>query len=98
MKTQLHLNHYRKGVVCLDHNAIYESISLASKLTGCNKKSIIHVCKGRRNACYDNLQVKRRWMYLKDYVELYGIEKTLQLNFYDYVDLMEVVTNEKSLV
>ena len=57
MKTQIHLNHYRKGVVCLDHKAIYESISLASKLTGCNKKSIIHVCKGRRRACYDNLQV-----------------------------------------
>lgn len=85
-------------VVCLDYHKVYEGIALASELTGCNKKSIIHVCKGRQKSCYDNLQIKRKWMYLKDYVEKYGIEKTLQLNFYDYVDLMEVVTNEKSLI
>ena len=85
-------------VVCLDYRKVYEGIALASELTGCNKKSIIHVCKGRQKSCYDNLQIKRKWMYLKDYVEKYGIEKTLQLNFYDYVDLMEVITNEKSLV
>ena len=85
-------------VVCLDYRKVYEGIALASELTGCNKKSIIHVCKGRQKSCYDNLQIKRKWMYLKDYVEKYGIEKTLQLNFYDYVDLMEVVTNEKSLI
>ena len=67
-------------VVCLDYRKVYEGIALASELTGCNKKSIIHVCKGRQNACYNSHNRRLKWMYAKDFIEQYGIEAFQELH------------------
>lgn len=67
-------------VVCLDYHKVYEGIALASELTGCNKKSIIHVCKGRRKSCYSSHGRKLHWMYAKDFIDKYGIEAFQELH------------------
>lgn len=96
--SNLHFNHYRKGVVCLDYSIIYESATLASQATGCYRTSIVKCCKGERKSCYNHKSVKLRWMYLKDYVERYGLERTLELQYYDKDDFLEEYYNAKSKV
>lgn len=67
-------------VVCLDYNKVYESVSLASKLTGCARTSIAKCCTGERISCY-NLQGRRlKWMYAKDYANKYGLDALLELH------------------
>lgn len=67
-------------VVCLDYNKVYESVSLASKLTGCNRHSIAKCCNNKRLGCYNSHGRKLRWMYAKDYTEKYGVESLLELH------------------
>lgn len=74
------LNFKTNKVVCLDYNKIYESVSLASKLTGCARTSIAKCCTGERISCY-NLQGRRlKWMYAKDYADKYGLDALLELH------------------
>lgn len=96
--SNIYFNHYRKGVVCLDYDIIYESIELAGKLTSCNPNCIRHVCKGRQTTTKNSLGKKLRWMYLKDYVEKYGLEHTLTLKYLDSNDYLEEYYNAKSKV
>ena len=91
----VHFNHYRKGVVCLDYKAIYESATLASKLTGCSRTSINKCCNGVRISCYNGKGVKLHWMYLQDYVNIHGLDKTLELNYFDSIDYIEEVQDAK---
>lgn len=93
--SNIHFNHYRKGVVCLNYNVVYESATLASKLTGCARTSIVKCCTGERDTCYNHLGVRLRWMYLSDYVKLHGLDRTLELNYIDRLDYMEEVHDAK---
>lgn len=93
--TNVHLNHYRKGVVCLNYGVVYESIELAGKLTSCNPDCIRHVCKGRQRTTKTNVGVRLKWMYLTDYVKQYGLDNTLELRYMDRLDYLEEVHNDK---
>lgn len=74
------LNFKTNKVVCLDYNKIYESVSLASKLTGCCRQSITKCCMGKLKGCYNYLGGKLRWMYLDDYIQIHGERATLELH------------------
>lgn len=67
-------------VVCLDYKKVYESVSLASKLTGCVRTSITKCCTGERKSCYNLQGRKLRWMYAKDYADKYGLDALLELH------------------
>lgn len=67
-------------VVCLEYRKVYESVSLASKVTGCARTSISKCCTMERKHCYNRLGGKLTWMYAKDYIEEYGIEKFQELH------------------
>lgn len=67
-------------VVCLDYKKVYESISLASKLTGCCYRSITKCCRGQLKGCYSYLGRKLRWMYLEDYIKIHGEQAYLELH------------------
>ena len=74
------LNFKTSKVVCLDYRKVYESISLASKLTGCCRQSISMCCNGKRIGCYNLLGRKLHWMYAKDYADKYGLDALLELH------------------
>ena len=67
-------------VVCLEYNKVYESIELASKLTGCVRTSIAKCCTGERKSCYNLQGRKLRWMYAKEYADKYGLDALLELH------------------
>ena len=67
-------------VVCLDYRKVYESVSLASKLTGCCRQSISMCCTGKRKSCYNSLGRKLKWMYAKEYADKYGLDSLLELH------------------
>jgi len=67
-------------VVCLDYKKVYESVSLASKLTGCDRTSISKCCNGKLKRCINGYGGKLRWMYAKDYAEKYGVDSLLELH------------------
>lgn len=96
--SNIYFNHYRKGVVCLDYDIIYESATLANKVTGCDRTSIIKCCKGERYSCFSHKGIRLHWVYLKDYVEKYGLERTLELQYYDKDDYVEEYYNAKSKI
>ena len=96
--SNIYFNHYRKGVVCLDYDIIYESATLGSKVTGCDRTSIVKCCTKDRKSCFNHKGIKLHWMYLKDYVEKYGLEHTLTLKYLDNNDYMEDYYNAKSKV
>lgn len=93
--SNIHFNHYRKAVVCLDYNRVYESIELAGSITGCNPNCIRHVCRGRQQTTKNGLGIKLRWMYATEYVEMYGVDEILNLTFIDRLDYMEEVQDAK---
>lgn len=67
-------------VVCLDYLKVYESVSLASKITGCYRQSISKCCLGKTSGVYNSQGRKLRWMYAKDYAEKYGVDALLDLH------------------
>lgn len=84
-------NQYRKAVVCLDYDKVYESIELAGAVTGCTPDCIRHVCRGRQQTTKNRLGIKLRWMYATDYLEKYGVDELLSLVFIDRLDYLKEV-------